>query len=606
METKLVLAISATLLALPLLAATASAAPEPFSRNAMQFVSDEIHVGINIGNSLDVPSGNETEWGNPRVTRELVRAYRDKGFDTVRVPVTWTKRFDHGAPGHPIEPAFLARVQEVVGWCLDEGLVTIVNVHHDGGDSGPPFGWLTIDGDEAHEAAAEEILRDLWTQIATAFRDSGERLVFEAFNEVRKAKRYGGPDGKQKGQEDWSGRKPYFERVNRYAKVFCEAVRATGGNNAKRYLMVPTYAAAFQEVTCAGWQSPEPEGGRIIADIHCYEPGDFCLWGNRKKHDPDHASKRLGLFFPLFRKYFVDRGVPLVLGEVNAQRRWLDDMQYHPNDTERMRWARQYMETARANGIPVIVWENGGDWDMGLIDRRTAKWVKPRLADTFVGAALGRLDDATFKKWIDEVEAEIAKAEEAAAASTAAPEDEAIILRWTVGGPDNYSGCWGQTMGYGNLNGNGKVLKFFSNGEDGALRIDTKGVGGNMVHQQLWAERGLEARRSWATWMKGHDDRSTNGRSLRFLMTARNGTSAFIKGFFKVPGIGNVKFGADAGQPGCFMVNKGRPVVEVTVPLPDGALDPKGKGIGAELQVIPGAWGQNRPIDIELSPVELR
>ena len=89
-------------------AACASAAgPESFSRSAADFVRDEIHVGINIGNTLDVPSGNETDWGNVPVTRELIRAYRAKGFDTVRIPVTWDRRFDHDAPGHPIEPAFL-------------------------------------------------------------------------------------------------------------------------------------------------------------------------------------------------------------------------------------------------------------------------------------------------------------------------------------------------------------------------------------------------------------------------------------------------------------------------------------------------------------------
>ena len=582
----------------PTSVAASPPAPAPFSRSATDFVRDEIRVGINIGNTFDVPSGNETDWGNPPVTRDLIRAYREKGFDTVRIPVTWSRRFDRDATGHPIEPAFLARVKEVAGWCLDEGLVTIVDIHHDGGDSGPPFSWLTIDGNEAHEASAEEILRDLWTQIANAFRDAGERLVFEAFNEVRKAKQYGGPDGKQKGQEDWTGRGPYFERCNRYAQVFVEAVRATGGNNAKRYLMVPTYAAAFQEATCAGWGNPEPDGNRIIADIHCYEPGDFCLWGNRKVHDPDHAAKRLGLFFPLFRKYFTDKGVPLVLGEINAQRRWLDDLHYTPNDADRMCWARQYAETARSFGFPIVVWENGGDWDMGLIDRSTAKWTKPRLADTFIAAWHGRLDDATFGKWIAEV-----------ASSLAPPPDVApgdVILRWAVGDPENYGGCWGQSMGYGNVNGNGAALKFFTYGKDGTLHVDTHGAGGNMVHQQFWAERGIEARRSWAHWMRAHGDRSTKGRSLCFKVFAKNGTSAFVKGFFRIPGIGDVKFGADLGQPGCIIATKERSAVEVSIPLPEGELNPSGKGIGCELQIIPGAWGRNLPLDVDISPIELR
>lgn len=571
-------------------------APAPFSRSAAEFVRDEIHVGINIGNTLDVPSGNETEWGNPKITRDLIRAYKARGFDTVRVPVTWSRRFDHGAPGHPIEPEFLARVKEVVGWCLDEGLVTIVNTHHESGGDGPPFGWLAIDGE--HEDEAGEMLRDLWTQIATALGGAGEKLIFEAFNEPRKVRKWAGPDGSQKGKDDWTGRREYFDTVNRWAEIFVGAVRATGGNNAKRYLMVPTYAAGFQEATCAGWRDPEPGSGRIIADIHCYEPGDFCIWGDRKKHDPAHAQQRFALFFPLFDKYFAARGVPLVLGEVNAQRRWMDALHYVPNDAERMKWARHYAETAKRHGFPIIVWENGGDWDMGLIDRRTAEWTKPELADTFLAAWHGRLDDATFGKWLAAVEERNQPPKPGAAGD--------VVLRWAVGGPDNYSGVWGQTMGYGNVNGNGAALKFFTCAPDGSLHIDTHGAGGNMVHQQFWADRGLEARRSWAAWKSGNPKTSAKGRSLHFSLTAKNGTSVLVKGYFRVPGLGDVKFGADNNQPGCFLATPERPVVEVDIPLPDGEINLDGKGIGAELQFIPGHWGRNLPIDADLSAVELR
>ena len=602
MDAKHSLLIAVAALALARAAVASAAVRAPFSRSASDFVRDEMHVGINIGNTLDVPSGNETDWGNVKITRELVKAYRAKGFDTVRVPVTWSRRFNHAETGHPIEPAFLARVKEVVGWCLDEGLVTIVNVHHDGGDSGLPFAWLAIDGDKAHEDAAVEILRDLWTQIANAFKDKGERLVFEAFNEVRKAKQYAGPSGKQKGQEDWTGRPEYFDVCARYAQAFCAAVRATGGNNAKRYLMVPTYAAAFQEATCAGWRSPEPGGNRVIADIHCYEPGDFCLWGDRKVHDPEHAKKRLGLFFPLFKKHFTEKGVPLVLGEVNAQRRWVDDMQYSSNLPERMRWARQYMETARAYGFPVVLWENGGDHDMGLIDRTTAKWKEERLADTFLAAWHGKLDDATFAKWLDE-----AAASSKPPAFASNPGD--VALRWAVGAGshENYAGCWGQSMGYGNVNGNGAALRFFYADADGTLHIDSRGKGGNMVHQQFWADRAVMARRAWSAWAKAHPGSATKGRSLRFAVTAKNGTSALVKGFFRVPGLKDeLKFGANAGEPGCICATPQKPRVDVAVPLPEGNLDLSGKGISCELQVIPGEWGKDLPLDAEISSVEIR
>ena len=578
------------------LAAALADSQSPFSRSATDFVRDEIHIGVNIGNTLDVPSGNETDWGNVPITRELVHAYRAKGFDTIRIPISWRKQFDRDDPAHTIRPEFLARVKEVAGWCLDEGFVTIVNIHHDGGDDGWPGAWLTIDGQ--HEPQAERILADLWTQIATAFRDAGERLVFESFNEVRKAKRYAGTNGKQAGQEDWNGSPAYCDQVNRYAKVFYDAVRATGGSNARRYLMVPTYGAAFSENSCSLWRSPDPADNHIIADIHCYEPGDFCLWGNRKKYDKTHVQRRLDEFFPRFRRCFTEKGIPLVLGEINADLRFYDDERREPNDDARIRWAAHYVREARRYGFPCIVWETGGVGGMGIIDRRTLEWTHGRLADTFVAAGRGTLTDEQVEAWAKEV---------------FVPHVEPVytesdtLLRWQIGGTSgDYASCWGQTMGYGNLNGNGAVLRYFSATPEGALLVDTKGAGGNMVHQQFWADQSPASRKAWTAYVKTHSDFSAKGRMLRFTLKARNGTSALLSGFFTIPGIkGKIEFGADPGKPGCVLATPEKPVVTVELPLPEGTLDAKGKGIGAELKFIPGAWGQNRPLDAELSPIEI-
>ena len=112
-----------------------------FSRSATDFVKT-INLGINIGNTFDVPSGNELDWGNQRVTRSLIRLYKSKGINAVRLPVTWGAHFDVDDPEHRLQPAFLDRVQDVVDFCLDEGMVTILNIHHDGGSAGWPKEWL--------------------------------------------------------------------------------------------------------------------------------------------------------------------------------------------------------------------------------------------------------------------------------------------------------------------------------------------------------------------------------------------------------------------------------------------------------------------------------
>ena len=563
-----------------------------FSRSATDFVK-AIDVGINIGNTLDVPEGDEVSWGNAKITRELIRLYKAKGFAAVRIPVSWRKQFDRNDPNHVIRPAFLARVKEVADWVLAEDMVAIVNIHHDGGDDGWPGAWLTID--KVHEDRANEILGHLWKQIATVFRDCDERLVLEGFNEVRKAKQYAGPSGKQKGQEDWCGQPAYFDTVNRYAKTFYDTVRATGGRNAKRYLMVPTYGAAFQEATCAGWKSPNPSDNHIIATIHCYEPGDFCIWGNRKAYDAKYVQSRLGVHFGNFKKYFTDKGIPLILGEINADLRYYDAERFLPNDDARIRWAAHYAREAKKHGFPCFIWECGGTKGMGLIDRFKTVWSHEEVADAFVLTAKGALTDDKLEAMCAKVKVDPKKIWEKSDA----------VLKWKYG-PDSYASCWGQAMGFDGGNGNGVNRKYISSDDDGNLLVTSHGKGGNMVHQQFWADQSVTAIRAYKSYVKTHDDLSLSGKKLCFTLTSAKGTTAWIKGEFVIPGIkGRVKFGTDDGA-GKIESKDGVPA-RAEVALPDGAkFDPKGKGIGAELHFFPGPWNSNKPLDCKLSKIEIR
>ena len=93
-----------------------------FKRSANDFVK-EISIGINIGNTLDVPLGNETEWGNVKITPDLFKLYKAKGFEAVRIPISWRKQFDRDDPKHLVKPEFMARVKEVVDMCLMADMV---------------------------------------------------------------------------------------------------------------------------------------------------------------------------------------------------------------------------------------------------------------------------------------------------------------------------------------------------------------------------------------------------------------------------------------------------------------------------------------------------
>lgn len=366
------------------------ARPAPqFSRPAAAFAKD-IALGINIGNTLDCPSGNETEWGNRPVTRELARLYKSKGISAVRLPVTWRRQFSVDDPKHAIRPEFMDRVQKAVDTCLAEGLTVILNIHHDGGSAGWPEEWLTIDG--VHEDKVEKILCDIWRQIATRFRDYGEALVFEAFNEIRKAKSHPGEDGRQAGMDDWSGKPSYCKTVNRYAAAFYRTVRSTGGNNKRRYLLIPTYAATDYEASCLEWRHPMPGDDHVMVDVHAYEPGWFCLWGDKADYDRDEFAKRLEEVFGMLKRVFIDKGVPVVIGEVNAERRYHGGDKSRPNDADRAKWAEAYGRVAGRYACPVFLWENGGRESMGLVDRANNQWTHPEIVDAMIsGIRAGRL-----------------------------------------------------------------------------------------------------------------------------------------------------------------------------------------------------------------------
>ena len=311
-------------------------------------------AGINIGNSLDAPDG-ETSWGNPPISRELIRFYRNEGFRSIRIPVTWHRHLD-GA-GHSIRSEFLDRVREIVGWCMDEGFVVIVNLHHEGG-------WLFPDNESS---VAFEFGR-LWEQIARHFADCGDNLVFEAFNEIRNG-------------EDWCGNDEAYKAVSRLAERFVSTIRAAGGCNARRYLMIPTYAASVGESACRSWVRVANDD-RLIATVHCYAPHEFTHQSaGPKEYHPDWCRPELESVFACLKRNFLDRGIPVVVGEVGVKQE-----NGIPKEDGRIRWARDVADFSARNGIPLIVWEDGG-W-FQLVDRTNARWTHHDLAKAYLDSVI--------------------------------------------------------------------------------------------------------------------------------------------------------------------------------------------------------------------------
>lgn len=254
------------------------------------------------GNLL--PEAWETAWGQPLVTEAQVDYILSLGFTTVRIPITWAEHLDEN---NQIDPRWMARVKEVVDMFYSRGVYVIINVHHDGGADG----WIEA-SEESYNTYGPRFAA-VWTQIAETFAGYDERLLFEGMNEVLDPNNnWGTPTAEAcRWINEWNG-------------LFVRTVRATGGNNEKRNLILMTYSGGGGEANFASFVLPEDvHPGHLMITVHNYDPTSF-TWTNvtwtrmtARWSDTAHGNV-LRDAFAVYKKYSDKYGVPVVLGEYNA------------------------------------------------------------------------------------------------------------------------------------------------------------------------------------------------------------------------------------------------------------------------------------------------
>ena len=365
------------------------APPEGVSgRTALDFFREEgITVGWNLGNTLDAVRGGqyplaiEDVWGNPLANRAIFEGIVEQGFNLVRIPVTWIGHVGDG-PRYAINPERLERVAEVVGLAREAGLNVIINMHHDGrtyteGDQAGT--WLSLRRAGADPAARAQItgqFERMWEQIARRFRNYGEWLMFQGFNELHVG--------------DWGdglNRPLEFRIVNEWNQVFTDAVRRTGGANRYRFLIHSGYNTSFRTVeafeTLMFVLPNDPVPNRQIVNFHFYQPNNFALFREHPVWPPATGPGSVAGIenvFAGFRARFVDNGIPVIIGEMGPVRHGTGS---HGGDEElietarvnRLAYAGHVFGTARANGLVPIYWDNGllgGSGErFGLFNRST-------------------------------------------------------------------------------------------------------------------------------------------------------------------------------------------------------------------------------------------
>ncbi|MCW5940681.1 MAG: glycoside hydrolase family 5 protein [Fimbriimonadaceae bacterium] len=331
-----------------LLAWTQAGAEEPLTANNYL---QRLSPGINLGNTLEaIPTA--TSWGNPKPTFAYFQAVRKAGFKSVRIPVAWSQYADKN---HRIGSEWMAHVTDVVRMANRAGLYALINVHWDGG-------W--IQATYAKRDAVNAKLTAFWTQIATHFKDFDEKLLFAGTNEIGVEGVYGPPTPEN------------AEVQNGFNQTFVDAVRATGGKNGSRWLVVQGYNTNIEDAVKYNATMPrDVVKGRLMMEVHYYSPYNFTLndkseiwqWG-AKATDPKATETWANeayadAQFRMMKEAFVDKGVPVLLGEYCAGlKARFPGMRPFQSD-----WNRHVTRSAFKHGLVPMYWDVG--YASGLFNR---------------------------------------------------------------------------------------------------------------------------------------------------------------------------------------------------------------------------------------------
>ena len=355
-----------------------------FQKTAIETVND-MGLGWNLGNTFDcfgtwkkikVPDDQITMWGNVVPTEEMVTTIKKYGFKTVRFPVTWMSFMDESGK---VSDEWMSRVKEVVDWIIKAGLYCILNVHHDGVSGN----WLS---QGAHVKARYVTL---WTQIATTFKDYDDHLILESMNEV----------------EYKTGNDFDFNSLYTLTQAFVDTVRGLGGKNADRLLLISGMNTNLENTCSAGYKMPTDKANKLAISIHYYLPPQFTVEADDKpwtwtddqgvvheitplqKWGSESDYQEMVTNFETMKKAFVDKGIPVILGEVGV----LTEQKKEKASIREFLYA-EYTMTAAYDGFMSVLWDTSKNTagDMNFYNRETDKWYDEQIRDNFVNIAAGK------------------------------------------------------------------------------------------------------------------------------------------------------------------------------------------------------------------------
>lgn len=353
-----------------------------------QHIASKMKVGWNLGNTLEA-IGGETAWGAAYTSQKLIDSSKAAGFNTVRLPVAWFSHSD--TVTSVIDKAWIARVKAVVDYCINDSMYVIINAHWD-------KGWLENRVNSANKATVNKRQQAYWTQIANYFKDYDEHLLFAGANEPNVA--------------DAAGMSVLLS----YHQTFIDAVRATGGNNSSRTLIIQGPSTDIDKTNQLMNTMPTDQiENRLMAEVHYYTPWNFCgmnkdeswgkmfyYWGKGNHSTTDLTrnatwgeESEMDKLLGLMKTKFVDKGIPVIIGEFGAFRKKLSppsDQLLHNASIEY--YYRYFTKSAMYKGMITFCWDTPG----GLFDRSKATIIDRDILNAIMLGAKDVTTETAFLK----------------------------------------------------------------------------------------------------------------------------------------------------------------------------------------------------------------
>lgn len=347
---------------------------------------EDMGAGWNLGNTMDGHTGftpGETTWQHVKTTKKLIKKVHDMGFHTVRIPVTWGTMIDDNND-YAIDEKWINRVQDIVDYCVSLDMYAIINIHHDGAEQS---GWLRIATSD--QEGLKKKYAGVWKNIATYFKNYDEHLIFESMNEVTGS-------GMTVVEEN--------EVIMTLNQLFLDTVRATGANNAKRWLMVPGKYNYIDSVCNTANKFSLPKDtvdNRLIVSVHIYTPNSFCLKESTKYAEYSVAKLKTNdeEVKPLYDTY-TSKGIPVVVGEYGCINK--------DNPTERAFYLEGMNRIFKKYKCVGVYWDQGWydrsqkpDYSFAIIDRETGQTIDKEVTDALMrgyAGVSGETDYSTLQK----------------------------------------------------------------------------------------------------------------------------------------------------------------------------------------------------------------